>query len=210
MYLYLHGFRSSPQSAKAQYLGDRFRQFHLDLVTPDLNQNDFFYLTLSRQIDQVAQLLPPHPPVTLIGSSLGGLTAAWVGQRYAQIQRLVLLAPAFQFLTHWLPTLGQQMMQWQQQGELPFYHASYGQYLPLSYDFVTDAQRYDEQVIQRAVPTLILHGRHDEVIPVQSSRDFAAQRPWVQLVELESNHALVDVQEQIWQAMQSFLSFSPD
>jgi hypothetical protein len=191
-------------------LGDRFRQLHLDLVIPDLNQNDFFHLTLTRQINQAAQLLPAKPPVTVIGSSLGGLTAAWLGQQYTQIHQLVLLAPALQFLTHWLPTLGQQMQQWQQQGEQQFYHASYGQYLPLSYNFVIDAQRYDEQEIQRPVPTLILHGRHDEVIPIQASRDFAAQRPWVQLVELESDHALVDVQEQIWQAILSFCQLFPE
>jgi hypothetical protein len=114
-FIYLHGFASSPQSAKATYLHDRFAQIQLSLCVPDLNQGDFSHLTITRQLHQVAALLPPIPkPVTVIGSSLGGLTAAWLGQKYQQVQRLVLLAPAFEFLTHWLPHLGAaQLQQWQ-------------------------------------------------------------------------------------------------
>jgi uncharacterized protein len=43
--------------------------------------------------------------------------------------------------------------------------------LPLSYDFVTDALEYQEDLLTRPIPTLILHGSYDEVIPIQASRD---------------------------------------
>ncbi len=203
-FIYLHGFASSPQSAKAKYLRDRFASRQIDLKTPDLNQGGFSQITITRQIRQVEAELPLLVvPVTLIGSSLGGLTAAWLGQRQLQVQRLVLLAPAFQFLTYWLPRLGEQLQQWQAQQYLMVYHYGEKRSLPLSYEFVLDAAQYGPDLL-RPIPTLILHGYHDEVIPIQASRDFAAQRPWVQLVELDSDHALGNVLPEIWRTIQAF------
>ncbi|NJN57041.1 MAG: esterase [Leptolyngbyaceae cyanobacterium SL_5_9] len=205
-FIYLHGFASGPRSAKAKYLGDRFQSLNINLQTPDLNQDDFTHLTLSRQIQQIQAAFPPTPqPVTLIGSSFGGLTAAWIGECQAQVKRLVLLAPAFQFLAHWLPKLGKEQVQsWQTEQYLSVYHYGAQQMLPLHYGFVTNAVQYEETKLQRSLPTLILHGRIDEVIPIQASRSFANQRPWVKLVELDSDHALADVQPRIWQEIQTF------
>ena len=110
-YIYLHGFASSPQSAKAKYLRDCFAKLQIDLKTPDLNQGDFYHLTITRQIRQVEVELQLVIPVTLIGSSLGGLIAAMLGERQLQVQRLILLAPAFQFLSHWYRALGEEKLQ---------------------------------------------------------------------------------------------------
>ena len=205
-YIYLHGFASSPNSAKARDIGDRFAQIHTKLKIPDLNAGDFSQLTITRQITQVAaEFSNDSTPVTLIGSSLGGLTAAHLGQQYLQVERLVLLAPAFGFLSHWLPKLGDQEVQrWQQEKYIMVYHYGEGRKLSLSYDFVTDAAQYQEELLQRPIPTLILHGKKDEVIPIEASRDFARLRPWVELVELASDHALADVMEEIWQAIRLF------
>jgi uncharacterized protein len=205
-YIYLHGFASSPRSTKAQDLSDRFRALNLSLQVPDLNQNNFTELTLTRQIQQVQALFPPEPePVTLIGSSLGGLTAAWLGQQFPQVEKLVLLAPAFQFLTHWSSRLGAtQLQQWRETGYLSVYHYSEAKQLPLSYNFLLDTQHYDENKIQRPISTLILHGLHDDVIPIQASIDYANKRPWVKLIQLDSDHALTNVSHEIWSAIQSF------
>ncbi|HEY9699565.1 MAG TPA: YqiA/YcfP family alpha/beta fold hydrolase [Trichocoleus sp.] len=200
VYIYLHGFASSPQSTKAQFLRDRFQALGIDLILPDLNQPDFYQLTLTRQIQQVQALLPQDVPVTLIGSSFGGLTAAWVAEQCEQVERSILLAPAFQFLDQWLPRLGEaQLNQWKQQNSLQVYHYSNQQMMPLSYQFVTDLMQYSERQLQRPVSTLILHGQQDEVISVQASRDFANLRSWVKLIELNSDHALTNVQDEIWQ-----------
>lgn len=205
-FIYLHGFASSPQSAKAQYFAKRFQSHQLLLQTPDLNQNDFYHLSLTRQIQQVAALFPrERNSVTLIGSSFGGLTAAWLGEQFVQVQQLVLLAPAFQFLEHWHSRLNiSQIQQWQEQGSMQVYHYGDQRMLGLDYQFIHDLNRYDEATLKRPIPTLILHGRQDQVIPIQASRDYAATRGWVELVELESDHGLIDVQDEIWQAIQLF------
>jgi hypothetical protein len=209
-FIYLHGFASSPQSAKATYLRDRFTQIQLPLCVPDLNQGDFARLTMTRQLHQVATLLPPpSTPVTILGSSLGGLTAAWLGQKHQQVQRLVLLAPAFEFLLHWLPRLGSvQLQQWQTDKYLQIYHYGEKSLLPLNYNFVLDASQYQENQLVRPLPTLILHGIDDEVIPIQASRNFARHRPWVQLIELESDHALANVLPEIWDIIKVFCQLS--
>ena len=202
-YFYLHGFASSPQSRKAVYLRDRFHAHGLGLIIPDLNQDDFFHLTLTRQIQQVELYLQAGPtPFTLIGSSFGGLTAAWIAQRNPQVEQLILLAPAFGFLGHWLPRVEEvQIQQWQQRGELEIFHYGFNRMMPLSDQFVVDLKRYDQDELQRVVPTLILHGTEDETIPMQASRDFADDRTWVQLQELESDHGLANVLPEIWQAI---------
>lgn len=205
-YIYLHGFASSPKSAKARDIGDRFTQIQTKLKIPDLNAGNFSQLTITRQLAQVAaEFSNDSTPVTLIGSSLGGLTAAHLGQQNLQVQRLVLLAPAFGFLSHWLPKLGDEEVQrWQQEKYIMVYHYGEQRSLPLSYDFVTDAAQYQEKLLQRFISTLILHGKKDEVIPIKASRDFARSRPWVELVELDSDHALGNVMEEIWQAIRLF------
>ncbi|WP_026082469.1 YqiA/YcfP family alpha/beta fold hydrolase [Mastigocladopsis repens] len=205
-YIYLHGFASSPHSAKAQNLRSCFAQANVKLKIPDLNASDFSHLTITRQITQIAsEFNHDSTSVTLIGSSLGGLSSAHLGQQYAQVQRLVLLAPAFGFLSHWLPKLGDETVQrWQKEKYLMVYHYGEEEKLPLSYDFVTDASQYKEDLLQRPIPTLILHGRHDEVIPIQASRDFAQKRPWVELVEFDSDHGLGNVMAEIWQAIRLF------
>ncbi|WP_413176017.1 YqiA/YcfP family alpha/beta fold hydrolase [Anabaena azotica] len=211
-YIYLHGFASSPQSTKAKDLSDRFTKIQIKLKTPDLNAGDFSHLTITRQINQVTTEFPDHSvPVTLIGSSLGGLTSAHLAQQNPQVQRLILLAPAFGFLSHWLPKLGSEKIQsWQQEQYLLVYHYGEGRELPLSYNFVTDAAQYQESLLQRPLPTLILHGKQDEVIPIQASRDFARSRPWVELIELDSDHSLANVTAQIWQAIRSFCQLGND
>jgi uncharacterized protein len=203
-YIYLHGFASSPHSRKAQDLADRFAQQGIALHRPDLNQPDFTHLTLTRQIQQVSALFGTGP-VTLIGSSFGGLTSAWLGQRFPQVERLVLLAPAFEFLQHWLPSLPPDtLQQWQAGDPLSVYHHGDQAQRLIDYGCVRDLAQYDEAQLQRSVPTLIFHGRGDETIPIGASRRYSADRAWVQLVELESDHSLANVSDGIWGAIVPF------
>ncbi len=203
MYIYLHGFASGPGSTKARELKDRCDRVGIDLLVPDLNQGDFTHLTISRQIAQVVDLFPrDRSPITLIGASLGGWTAAIIARDYPQVERLILLAPAFNFLNHWLPKLGaDRLKSWEDIGYLSIYHHAVQNLLPLHYDFLTDARKYHLFTSDRILPTVIIHGTHDAVIPISSSRDFVREHPWVALVEVNSNHALLDCIDLIWQKM---------
>ncbi|MDJ0730564.1 MAG: YqiA/YcfP family alpha/beta fold hydrolase [Crocosphaera sp.] len=110
-YIYLHGLVSSPQSIKAQKFKALFAAENIPLIIPDLNQDDFYHLTLTRQIQQVSTSLENDPtPVTLIGSSLGGLTAAFLAEKNEKVKQLILLAPAFSFFCHWLNNLDKNIL----------------------------------------------------------------------------------------------------
>ncbi|NEP60157.1 MAG: esterase [Symploca sp. SIO2G7] len=202
-YIYLHGFASGPQSYKGQWLRSQFQALNLDLQLLDFNQGDFAHLTLTRQIQQVSQRL--QRPTTIIGSSLGGLVAAWATQYSSQIERLILLAPAFQFLHQWLPRLGDnQLKHWRVTGWLSVYHYGLQSQQPLHYGFLTDAQRYPDRQLKKPIPTLILHGSRDEVIDLDASRLYMQHRPWVTLHALETDHSMADAMDDIWAAIQDF------
>lgn len=206
-YLYLHGFASSPASKKAEYLRDRFASLSINLNIPDLNQGDFSHLTLTRQLQQIpTELSPDTSDIVVIGSSFGGLTAARFAEQNLSVKRLILLAPAFNFLSEWFPKLGAEKLNlWKTQGYLSIYRYAEKQNLPLHYDFLEDLARYPDEQLQRQIPTLILHGINDEVIPIQASQNYAAQRPWVSLIELNSDHSLDNVLGEIWQEIRNFL-----
>jgi predicted esterase YcpF (UPF0227 family) len=74
--LYLHGFRSSPQSMKAQKVADRMRTQHSDVTwwCPQLPPSP------REAMDLVAQGIEAWPRATMavVGSSLGGFYARWV------------------------------------------------------------------------------------------------------------------------------------
>lgn len=201
-YIYLHGFASGPNSAKAVFFQKKFASLGIPLIIPDLNKPDFSQFSLTRNLATVTQLLPPPPqPVVVIGSSFGGLTAAWLAEKNPQIEQLILLAPAFEFLQAWLPRLGDQLAQWQTQGYLEVEHYAYHQTQPLAYTFLTDLQTYDEAQLTRPVSTLIFHGDADEVIPVAASQRYAHHRAWVELQVLAGDHGLTDNSEEIWETL---------
>ena len=205
-FIYLHGFASSPQSYKAQYLSKCFREKGINLQVLDLNQNDFMNLTLTRQIEQtVANFNNSDIPITLIGSSFGGLTSVWIAEKYLQVQRLVLLAPAFNFASYWRNKLGEESIkQWQKSGFLSVYHYGKDKLLPLSYRFCEDINQYEQSLLQRKLPTLIIHGKSDETIPIQASLDYAKQHPHVKFMSLDSDHSLSNQMEVLWQETKKF------
>jgi predicted esterase YcpF (UPF0227 family) len=88
--LYLHGFRSSPQSFKARVLAGRMTELGRahDWCCPQLPVSPKEAIALAAQ---AVAGLPPEQ-VSVIGSSLGGYYAAWLAQRYGY--RAVLLNPA--------------------------------------------------------------------------------------------------------------------
>jgi uncharacterized protein len=206
-YIYLHGFASSPQSTKARFFGSCWQSRGLALEIPDLNGDEFSKLTLTRNIAQINHFIKQSElPVTLIGSSFGGLTAAWLAETCFQVQRLILLAPAFNFRPIWSAQLGKKTLaDWQNTGGLWVYHYGYRRSVALNYEFIKDLANYPQEKLTREIPTLIIHGRSDEVIPLENSLHYSYSRPWVQLIELDSDHTLTDVMARIWAEMQLFI-----
>jgi predicted esterase YcpF (UPF0227 family) len=88
--LYLHGFRSSPGSRKAQHLLGlmRARGFEADWLCPQLPASP----RAAAEIALAAAQLEPPEKLAVIGSSLGGYYATWLAEKIGC--RAVLLNPA--------------------------------------------------------------------------------------------------------------------
>jgi uncharacterized protein len=109
------------------------------------------------------------------------------------------------FLSHWLPKIGAEKLNlWERDRYLPIYHYGQQKLLPLHHDFIIDADRYHLCQSDRILPTLIVHGTNDDVIPLASSRHFAAQHPLVKLLEVNSDHNLTKFNHYIWQEICKF------
>jgi predicted esterase YcpF (UPF0227 family) len=88
--LYLHGFRSSPRSTKAQLVQQRVAQQHpgVTLWCPQLPPSP------QQAMDELMQGIAawPRAQMAVIGSSLGGYYATWIAEQTGC--RAVLLNPA--------------------------------------------------------------------------------------------------------------------
>ena len=72
-------------------------------------------------------------------------------------------------------------------------------------EFHLDGLRYLQPILP-AAPTTIIHGRQDEVVAIEHSREYTAHFPdQVHLVEVDADHQLSDQLAFIWQQVQSFL-----
>ena len=205
-YLYLHGFASSPQSYKAQYMQSKFAELGLTLHVPDLNLDDFTTVTLSEQLAYLDRTyLHNQEPSLVIGSSLGGFLAVQLAARNPFVQKLVLFAPAFGFSQRIAQNLGtENISKWQESGIREFYHYGLKRNVNLQFQFFVDAQQYSEENLTRSLPILIFHGIHDQVVPAALSKEFTKQRSQVILKLLDDDHALGKDVESAWQDIQSF------
>jgi pimeloyl-ACP methyl ester carboxylesterase len=205
--VYLHGFASGPSSRKARFFAERFAQLGIGLEIPDLAQGDFAGLTITGQLG-VLERVSGGEPVSLIGSSMGGYLAALYAAQHPEVEKLVLLAPAFSFLTRWPETLGEPAMEeWKRTGVLSVFHYSEGRTMSLGYQLIEDASRYKPYPAIRQ-PALIFHGNKDTVVPPGHSIHFAREHPQVKLRLLESDHELLNVLDDIWIESEEFL-FGP-
>ena len=202
--LYLHGFASGRQSRKASFFADQLSQLNVPVEVPDLSEGRFESLTITSQLRVIDRVIS-NEPVVLIGSSLGGYLAALSAAKYQQVSKAVLLAPAFRFYNLWREQLGAEgMKRWQTEGSLSVFHYAEGRERPVGYQLMEDARQYSPfPGFQQ--PALLFHGNQDEVVPVDSSVEFAKTHPNVELIRINAGHELTDALDSIWQKTKPFL-----
>lgn len=202
--VYLHGFASGPGSKKARFFGDRFAARSIPFSAPDLAAGDFAHLTLSGQLRVVAKAIDGRR-VRLMGSSMGGyLAALYAAAHPAEVERLVLMAPAFDFAARWRQRLGEiTFADWERNGLLPIFHYGEGGTANVGFELYTDALQYAPYPVITQ-PALVFHGLADDVVPANLSDQFAAVNPGVRLRLLESDHELLNATETMWEETWSF------
>ncbi len=214
-YAYLHGFASSPLAKKGSALAERFAARGLELRRPDLNRPSFAQLRVSAQLEALDALDEAHAPPggwVLIGSSMGAWAGAlWSACNPSRVRRAFWLAPAFFMRERWPAMLGEQAWaRWQEAGSLPLPDAT-GEPVPVHWGLVEDTKALDPAPAPpEGLRVDILHGRKDEVVPVEVSRRYAAAHPKVELTELDDDHGLHASIDPIWAHIEAGLGAAAD
>ena len=153
--LYLHGFRSSPQSTKARQMAGHFAQTDHRFICPQLPASPALAMELACEL--IEDRGDAAKDWALIGSSLGGFYATFLAERYDC--RATLLNPA----VHPELDLGAHIGEgFAYDGETPFeFKAEYlDQLVALKVTAITQPQRY-----------FLLAATRDEVLDWRHMRD---------------------------------------
>lgn len=202
--VYLHGFASGPGSKKARYFKERLAEEGVPLSIPDLSGGDFAHLTLTGQLAVIRREVSSGR-VRLLGSSMGGyLAALYAAAHPREVERLVLMAPAFDFAARWRARLGEPAFEeWKRSGSLTVFHYGEGASAGVGFELYTDALRYPAFPVVTQ-PCLVFQGLRDEVVPAHLSERFASLCSNVTLRLLDSDHELLDVTGLIWNETWAF------
>ncbi|GAC1539164.1 MAG: alpha/beta fold hydrolase [Ramlibacter sp.] len=188
--LYLHGFRSSPQSTKARLVAARMARDHPDVAwwCPQLPASPRDAMALVR--DGVADW--PRQAMAVIGSSLGGFYATCIAQ--ATGCRAVVLNPA----VHPARDLGRHI------GEQSAWHDPEQRFF-FAPSFVDELRTLEPGALAEPSRLLAIIAKGDELL---DWREMVARYPGSHLRVLEGgDHALSDFEPHIGEVLR-FLQLS--
>ena len=187
-WVYAHGFGSGRGGGKARAFRAAATAAGVSFLAFDArghgeSSGTIEELTLSRMIEDLACAIEAYVPkgalLVVIGSSLGGVTAAWYAAAHPErVRAAVLIAPAFRFVDRFLAEIGPEAVaQWKRTGAYAV--GPTWMWVPLHHGVVEDAARYDECELaaRHRTDTLIIHGKRDENVPWQVTEDFVARCP---------------------------------
>jgi len=140
MLLYLHGFRSSPQSFKSRLVQERMRAWGVEkhFACPTLNVSPAQAIAQAEAAIRGARA-GGETEIAIVGSSLGGFYARWLAERHGC--RAVLLNPAIHPWTDLEKYLGEQPL-YHGGGSVVVERAHLQELLALRVDAITAPERY--------------------------------------------------------------------
>ncbi len=211
--LYLHGLGSGPASQKGVLVREHFSPRGYMVSLPSVTVPSLEELSPRRAVDLIKELVPKHRAdgLILMGSSFGAFLALHayhelLNDERAHIRSLVLLAPA---LNPWDPasallTPARERI-WRERGSAPVLDLETGVEIAVHYQFVEELRAFDSRGVRLELPTLIIHGLNDEVVPVAQSLEFVAYRPGVVLELLNDSHQLLGEPSKMLSLIERFI-----
>jgi pimeloyl-ACP methyl ester carboxylesterase len=174
-YLYLHGLGSVRIGEKSESLLVHARRRRRAFLRVDQrghgeSTGQLGQVTIGELVADLQSVLERTGPRLVIGSSLGGLVAAFAAAARPELVRgLCLLAPALGFLHDLERRLDAAGRMW----------TSNGIGFPVTRRVLDDARQLEEQGLptQLPMPVLVVHGTADDVVPPHASKHFFAAIP---------------------------------
>lgn len=138
------------------------------------NLKDLLLSTLTQQTQEAIALLRQEhfKRIGLLGSSFGGLIALLTAAQTPSLAGLGLRCPVFDFPALLRERFGETAIGiWRLLGRVPSAFAP----IPFHYQFYEECLEHDPRVAARALalPTVIVHGEVDDVIPIAHVQDLA-------------------------------------
>jgi pimeloyl-ACP methyl ester carboxylesterase len=126
----------------------------------------------------VLNMLQDGPQITIVGNSFGGWIAWMMAQECLAVEKLILIAPAFDAIgvrAREIPA--DRRTRWHDTGWMPWDDEPAHKDWPLSWKWVEESDAYWKTSFDRLRPvkTTILHGLQDTVILPEGSREFVEQ-----------------------------------
>ena len=185
--LWAHGFESTPSGSKPIWIKENLGW---EVISINMSEKGW---TIAEQTEVVIQKILENDDIELImGSSYGGLAIANASNKLLNRKlRLVLMAPAFGLAENFEKRAGDKgLEQWERTGFSPYFHHGLNQEIKLNWNFMISAREMSWPEIKH--PTVIIHGKSDDIVPIDSSRKIAESSYNIDLIEVEDGHRLVN------------------
>jgi len=200
--LFAHGFEGSPSGSKPTYFHEHLGH---QVIAPLLHTTGW---TIKDQASVLLQALDDDDDIDiLVGSSMGGLAASIVSSwRPERNIGLLLLAPAFGRISTFIEGLTTtEQTRWRENGTHPYHHHGVGATIELPWSFIEKGADLEWTLPQH--PTIIIHGREDDLVPLENSLDVAHRSSWVTAVHCPPDgHRLKDSHDLMAMALEQLAS----
>jgi carboxylesterase len=129
--------------------------------------------------EELEKLIIKHKEIYIVGHSMGAVIASYLASRYKEVKKLVLIAPAFEYINlkqnkedlKEILKIGNSKHLNRHQEES--YHRIVSKWfevpIPLVIEFVKLVKKYKRHTNRINCSTLILHAGKDEIIPLESA-----------------------------------------
>ncbi|MBI4895820.1 MAG: alpha/beta fold hydrolase [Candidatus Aenigmarchaeota archaeon] len=181
VFIICHGLSSNKNSPIYSELTDILKKhnistFKFDFYGHGESQGNFDDITVSKAVDSILQAIKllkelGYKKIGLIGTSFGGISSIIAASKTKSLFLLVLRSPVSNYKVKTLTDLSnEEMQEWKTSGYRVYTNVQ-GKRLRLNYSFYEDLKNNDGYKAAKKIkiPTLIVHGDRDDVVPIEQS-----------------------------------------
>lgn len=215
----VHGFTTNKDRPKYTELAKKLYENNITSLRFDLfghgeSDGDFADITITEGVDDVLRAIKylkllGYSKLALIGNSFGGITSFVVANKTNDLSTLALISPVSDYPeVERIRRSESDIAKWKENG-FTIHKSSKGQEFRLNYSFWEDIQKYLVYDIadRIKVPTLIVHGDADDLVPIEQSRKTAKLIPNCQLIEIKGATHRYEDQNHFDQMIDAVLKF---